>query len=85
MNKQIDDGGLAFPCTPPDGNPNAYVMFPSGPGMSLRDWFAGQATEGDIDQHGDYYTAPGILVKVTREEAKYRYADAMLAARKEKQ
>jgi len=56
-------------------------------GMSLRDWFAGQATDEDIDNHrqweynrGWYYvykTNP----KLSREKARYAYADAMLAAR----
>lgn len=55
--------------------------------VSLRDWFAGQATEDDIAAHTiwkfnddlpvDYPPAPDC----TREQAKYRYADAMLAAR----
>ncbi|MFU0504153.1 hypothetical protein [Pseudaminobacter sp. NGMCC 1.201702] len=48
--------------------------------VTLRDWFAGQATEGDISMYltgfiGDQW------VQRNREEAKYAYADAMLAAR----
>jgi hypothetical protein len=52
--------------------------------MSLRDWFAGKATEKDIDAHLYVYAgAHSTLLPATREAAKYRYADAMLAARKE--
>ena len=43
MSKPINDGESAFPCLPPDANPNAYAMFPTSPGMSLRAYFAGQA------------------------------------------
>ena len=77
MSAKINDGGPAFPCTPPDGNPNAYAMFPSGPGMTLRDWFAGQATESDV-----MHWRNAVGIGCTRETAKYAYADAMLAARK---
>lgn len=64
MSTPIDDGGDAFPH--PDGS------F----GMSLRDYFAGQAMQAWIHHYGD--TKEGTA------EAAYDYADAMLAARKEK-
>ena len=54
-----------------------------GENLTLRDWFAGQASEADINNHNyevDYTVAARHY---TREEARYRYADAMLAARKE--
>ena len=51
-----------------------------GLGMSLRDWFAGQASETDIAMHRGSWVAEE-KPPYTREEAKYRYADAMLAAR----
>ena len=50
MSQPIDDGGAAFPVYVPEGPP-----LPDGspehpgyakPGMSLRDWFAGQALAG---------------------------------------
>lgn len=52
--------------------------------MTLRDWFAGQASEDDVDQYLDYYLDEyGALVpRRTREQAKYAYADAMMEARK---
>ena len=72
-----DDGGPAFPI------PYGQIMSIEGMGMSLRDWFAGQATEEDIDAHQEYAKDIGGMVpKYTREQAKYRYADAMIAARK---
>jgi hypothetical protein len=52
--------------------------------MSLRDWFAGQAREEDVAQHMDYYwcdVTGDWVPRYTREQAKYRYADAMLAER----
>ncbi len=41
MKPAFDDGGAAFPC---EGG-EASGLHPS-PGMSLRDWFAGQALAG---------------------------------------
>ena len=59
------------------------------PDMTLRDWLAFNATEQDITNANEVVKVlPGILApsrrffKYTREEARYRYADAMLAARK---
>lgn len=84
----INDGGPAFPCTPPDGSPNAYAMFPSGPGMTLRDWFAGQALAGlcaNPSIHQPNGMSGWSLVNChTDDLAGYalHLADAMLAARK---
>jgi hypothetical protein len=52
--------------------------------MTLRDWMAAHATEADIDNHRDYQLCPETSVVMscrTREQAKYSYADAMIAAR----
>lgn len=69
---KIDDGGPAFPHVASDGHPDYRC------GMSLRDWFAGQALAGFVQQ--------ADLVEEYRHKfiAKscYRLADAMLAARK---
>jgi hypothetical protein len=66
----IDDGGPAFP----------RPMVAAAPGMTLRDWFAGQALAGLLacgeahDEHTDSVTAG----------AAYKMADAMLKAREVK-
>lgn len=50
-------------------------------GMTLRDYFAARAGEEDISYYREFkYGLPSC----TREQAKYRYADAMLAAREVK-
>lgn len=72
-----------------DGGPSAFpIVFSDGSGsggMSLRDWFAGMALSGVIEDHfsgkvqEDYSTdelADGIS------ESSYRIADAMLVERK---
>ena len=67
----IEDGGPAFP-VPNDAYNNEM------PGMTLRDWLAGMASDDDV---AFYLRVLGP--KTSREQAKYTYADAMLAARKE--
>lgn len=47
MGERIEDGGPAFP-KPLDPYPNAQGMESGSQGMSLRDWFAGQALAGLI-------------------------------------
>lgn len=61
----INDGGPAFPA-------KHFDLAPNEQGMSLRDWFAGQAMMGMI--------AAGLSEKVDVNIA-YKVADAMLAAR----
>lgn len=78
MADQINDGGAAFPI-PNDDRPGAY---PAEPGMSLRDWFAGQALAGfmaNCDTAGSNGWL-GILDVSARNA--YVVADAMIAARK---
>ena len=74
MTTQPKDGGPAFPIE------TAELLWR---GMSLRDWFAGQATERDIEAHLTNCDAEGFGTGRyrTREQAKYAYADAMIAAR----
>lgn len=66
-----DDGGPAFPH---DGQAN-YTG-----GMSLRDYFAGRAMQAMIPQ---YFNDGPLSIRDTADEA-YAFADAMLAARKER-
>ena len=78
------DGGPAFPL-PAHSGPNGEQPYPIY-GMSLRDWFAGQATEHDIHQHQEWpkatYGGAATQPRYSRETARFRYADAMLTARK---
>lgn len=67
-NSRVDDGGPAFPNT---GNSN-WDLRPEA-GMSLRDWFAGQA----LASFNSAYRGP-----IGDAERAYHIADAMLAARK---
>lgn len=69
------DGGPAFPMIgwkSPDG----MLAMPNEPGMSLRDWFAGQAMKGLIA----HPSSEGSVTIVA--QWAYDYADAMLAVRK---
>lgn len=72
----IDNGGPAFPAhlaySPEGGAHIASEYFADSEGMSLRDWFAGQALAGRMTHMADQPLA----------EYCYRIADAMLAARK---
>ena len=62
-----NDGGPAFPCTDAKG----FVS----EGMSLRDYFAGQAMAGQLaDPDGEI--DPKLIARWS-----YAYADAMLAER----
>lgn len=94
----INDGGPAFPVLPPldvDGNSPAGYPYPAG-GMSLRDWFAGQALaspdlgriafnfrEADLDRHFGKGSI-GITDAMKLAAAARDVADAMLAAREGK-
>lgn len=74
-SKKIDDGGSAFPVED-QGTHGTY-------GMSLRDWFAGQALSG-ILAGGFADTIPHDDVNGGFDAAffAYQYADAMIATRK---
>lgn len=66
--------------TPPHGGP-AFPVHPNtmsnaNAGMSLRDWFAGQALANEALGRA-YHNRPDILAAKA-----FEYADAMLAARK---
>ena len=79
-----DTGGPAFPAFKEQSD-----------GMTLRDYFAAKASEEDIKAHQEGGVKEQVVddingrkkivhcdVRYTREQAKYRYADAMLKARK---
>jgi hypothetical protein len=75
----INDGGPAFPSTiqyfPDDKNANEEQ------GMTLRDWFATHATDADI---AAIQNPPHGAQNISRYEARYIHADAMLRAREVK-
>ena len=78
--KPIDDGGAAFPQS------GSELDAPVN-GMSLRDWFAGQAAGGMMGS-GTLCRADGKkgpLEEGDIAEAAYLIADAMLAERKKAQ
>jgi hypothetical protein len=78
----INDGGPAFP-VPDTYHPNGQVQFGSS-GMSLRDYFAAHASEQDIEEHLGGKISPKTGRKMdclSREKAKFAYADAMIKAR----
>ncbi len=83
----MNNGGPAFPTETADHS-GGFGCAPSItiiPGMTLRDWFAGQASEEDIKAHRKikyWDQGCGYDYVNTREQAKYDYADAMIAAQK---
>lgn len=83
----INDGGPAFPAFVTEAGMFGPVTKQIQPGMSLRDWYAGQALCGWIqsgavaairEQHG--MADPPMAFPVLA-EACYAVADAMIAAR----
>lgn len=88
---QINDGGPAFPLAYTETNEHG-VQFPfTHPGMSMRDWFAGQALAGMVaGAHGSEVSMSGLMdaaaehgwpIHTVCAKAAYGYADAMLAER----
>lgn len=95
MSENMEDGGPAFPVHGgyPGDDPRNQIM---GGGLSIRDWFAGQALEQSIldydrtTRKGAHENGPvlpyaakaiGSREDIIARQA-YRYADAMLTARK---
>ncbi len=81
MSATTNDGGPAFPHFQFTETEEVEIL-PQG-GMSLRDWFAGQALAGIC---APLYDDESPTIWKHREFAKgaYMFADAMLAARKSK-
>lgn len=81
MKTPSNDGGPAFPS-------DNFGQHP--PGMTLRDYFAGQAMNGMISGDAQPYismkeSADGIVQEDKTASRAYLYADAMLAARERKE
>lgn len=83
MSKQVD--GPAFPCNYKHVGEGGYVFYEPHPGMTLRDYFAGQALTGMIILYDGKYSKCEFEAKETHAKwhasAAYRIADAMLAER----
>lgn len=75
--RPINDGGPAFPSGKSEKTGYENTL-PYYEGMTLRDWFAGQALQGILSQPLDSDCAfnPGL-----RASSAFEYADAMLTAR----
>lgn len=83
-NEPIKDGGPAFPTQDYDrgaAQAGFAVTVTDNPGMSLRDWFAGQALNGYVAYHPASIMGP--FVEETAVLA-YQYANAMIKAREGK-
>jgi hypothetical protein len=81
VSAEIDDGGPAFPqplaFDPANGNPVTTAMyFANVSGMTLRDWFAGQALAGLVANINCAYKTQTFAKRALE------LADAMIAARK---
>ena len=80
MNTQLNDGGPAFPI------PFGQVMSDEGKGMTLRDYFAGQALMGYLaGRNNNQSENPSNFQALKASIDCYGYADAMLAARERKE
>lgn len=79
MGERMHDGGPAFPVHGgyEGDDPRNHIL---GGGMSLRDWFAGQALAGMLaDPNVRHADLDALAAAVARES--YGFADAMLKAR----
>lgn len=78
MSTPINDGGPAFPCMVFSGDDHNSPEYSNG--MTLRDWFAGQALAGlNASMSADGYPTENDADAYA--ECAYRQADAMLAER----
>ena len=92
---KTETGGPAFPAEEWINSDDPSAVNPiRHKGMSLRDYFAAKASEEDIKAHQDGGMQEQVVddlngrkrivncnVRYTREQAKYRYADAMMKER----
>lgn len=67
--------------TPPLYNPNTGDYIHGQPGMSLRDWFAGQIIPVAVKVCGEDEREPGETMAQMCARRAYEVADAMLAER----
>jgi len=83
--QKIDDGGPAFPYTGPYDMPDNSEVLVAFPGMSLRDWFAGQAMAALVAAGARPDGQDVLQCRDTSEVAAVavQYADATIAALKD--
>jgi hypothetical protein len=81
MSAPTNDGGPAFPHFKTDPYSSKVEICPQG-GMTLRDYFAGQALAGMLI---NYTTQKFGVGEQTCAKGAYEFADAMLTAREAKQ
>jgi hypothetical protein len=86
VTDKIDNGGPAFP-----SDPNTQPGFYQHHGMTLRDWFAGQALVGQLSSWSEEDNERKAASHKSDKDLmdmfayfSYAQADAMLAARKAK-
>jgi len=75
MSEQINDGGPALP-TADAYHPSGQIAY-GRKGMTLRDWFAGQALVGLLSGPA----VEGVPTPDRKAVVAYQFADAMLKAR----
>jgi hypothetical protein len=80
-SKTIDEGGFAFP-TPTLFSPNGTFLGGGSDGMTLRDWFAGQALACVPLRSWDHVGTTDQERIEAWAKCAYLAADAMIAARK---
>lgn len=76
MSEENENGGFAFP-REARINPHGVLVHSGSAGMTLRDYFAGNALVGLVSQKIDIETMQRKVSVLC-----YEYADAMLEARK---
>ena len=74
---QINDGGPAFPCETYGLRNGKETTIPTN-GMTLRDYFAGQALEGMLSNPESISNKTSVAIHA------YGFADAMIKAREVK-
>ena len=86
MNTQPNDGGPAFPISHPGITPKNEIAASQMIGMTLRDYFAGQALMGYLaGRNNNQSENPSNFQALKASIDCYGYADAMLAARERKE
>jgi len=79
----IKDGGSILPVM--RSNCGGYGIAPHSDGLTIRDWFAGMALQGEIaSPTSGIFEADSITFQEVAWDC-YRFADAMLAARERKE